>query len=470
MKLRFAALVLALAATALSAAAEPTRRPNVIVIIADDLGVGDVGAYGGPVARTPNIDALAAGGVRLTQGHVTAPVCSPSRVGLLSGRHNARYGFEHNPVGVRTEHLPVTEPTIAHRMKALGYSTGHIGKWHLGWRPELRPDRRGFDSYYGMASGSRYFPADAPGVERIAFPQLEAESAAAFGAIPDAVTMLRNGQPETVTTNLTDRFTDEAVNFVTAHRDRPFFLYLAYNAPHTPLEAEAARLDRFPADLRRDQRILAAMTAALDDGIGRISETLRAQGLERYTLVIFLSDNGCPRYLRGACFDGGLNGGKRHLLQGGVRVPFIVSWPAVLKAGRYDGVASSLDIAATALAAAGAETTPRLDGVDLVPFLTGRRPAAAHPDLYWRATPSRAVRSGDWKLILAETPQGARQTFLFNLRTDPGETRNLAKAQPAIAARLANKLDAWEQGLPAPAFEGRRETVTIAGQSVVQTF
>lgn len=469
MKLRFVALVLALTATAMStAAAEPKRRPNVIVIIADDLGVGDVGAYGGPVARTPNIDALAEGGVRLTQGHVTAPVCSPSRVGLLSGRHNARYGFEHNPIGIRTEHLPVTEPTIAHRMKALGYVTGHIGKWHLGWRPELRPDRRGFDSYYGMASGSRFFPADMAGVERIAFPTLSDPDAGATTA--GVITMTRNGQPETVTSNLTDRFTDEAVGFITAHRDRPFFLYLAYNAPHTPLEAEAARLDRFPAELRRDQRILAAMTAALDDGVGRITETLRAQGLERDTLVIFLSDNGCPRYLQGACFDGGLNGGKRHLLQGGLRVPFIVNWPGVLKAGRYDGVASSLDIAATALAAAGAETTPRLDGVDLVPFLTGRRPAAAHPDLYWRATPSRAVRSGDWKLIQAETPQGARQTFLFNLRTDPGETRNLARAQPAIAARLANKLAAWEQGLPAPAFEGRREAVTIAGQSVVQTF
>ncbi|MFN9927338.1 MAG: sulfatase-like hydrolase/transferase, partial [Phenylobacterium sp.] len=441
MGFRITALCLALATAAAAAlpagAAQPARKPNVIIILADDLGTGDVGAYGGQVARTPNIDALAAGGVRLTQGHVTAPICSPSRVALLSGRHNARYGFEHNPVGVRTEHLPVTEPTIAHRMKALGYITGLVGKWHLGWRPELRPDRRGFDSYYGMASGSRYYPGDAPGVERMAFPQLEAESAAAFGEIPRDITMFRNGRPEPVTSSLTDKFTDEAIGFITAHKDRPFFLYLAYNAPHTPLEADADRLARFPADLRRDQRILAAMTAALDDGVGRISETLRTQGLDRDTLVIFLSDNGCPRYLRGACFDGGLNGGKRHLLQGGVRVPFIISWPGVLAPGSYDGVASSLDIAPTALAAAGAEATPRLDGVDLVPFLTGRRPAAAHPDLYWRATPSRAVRSGDWKLIQAETPQGARQTFLFNLRTDPGETRNLAKAQPAIAARLA---------------------------------
>jgi arylsulfatase A-like enzyme len=466
MKPRFVLLLVALVASAFTAsAAEPKRRPNVIVIIADDLGVGDVGAYGGPVARTPNIDALAAAGVRLTQGHVTAPICSPSRVALLSGRHNARYGFEHNPVGVRTEHLPVTEPTIAHRMKALGYATGHIGKWHLGWRPELRPDRRGFDSSYGMASGSGYFPADTPGVERISITGQEAE-----GGGGGAITMLRNGAPETVTSSLTDKFTDEAVSFIDAHRDRPFFLYLAYNAPHTPLEADAERLARFPSDLRRDQRILAAMTAALDDGIGRISETLRAQGLERDTLVIFLSDNGCPRYLRGACFDGGLNGGKRHLLQGGVRVPFIVSWPGMLKPGPYDGVVSSLDIAPTALAAAGSEAAPRLDGVDLMPFLTGRRGPSAHPDLMWRTSPSRAIRSGDWKLIQAETPEGARRTFLFNLKSDPGETRDLAKAQPAIAARLARKLEAWEKTLPAPAFEGRRETVTIAGQSVVQTF
>lgn len=490
-----------------STAAEPaeSRPPNVVLIVVDDLGYADLTLHGGGIAEgrvpTPNIDRIAREGVSFDTAYSGNATCAPSRAAIMTGRYATRFGFEFTPTPQafmklvmqsgapgkesrapiyhadreakqpRYEDmgLPTSEITIARLLKSRGYYSAHIGKWHLGDSPQFRSYAHGFDeSLSHLHAASMYLPTDDPRIVN-AIPKINPVDRFLWAAEPWGV-RFNDGEVFKPDRYMTDYLTDHALRVIERNRHRPFFLYLAYNAPHTPLEAEAARLDRFPAELRRDQRILAAMTAALDDGVGRITETLRAQGLERDTLVIFLSDNGCPRYLQGACFDGGLNGGKRHLLQGGLRVPFIVNWPGVLKAGRYDGVASSLDIAATALAAAGAETTPRLDGVDLVPFLTGRRPAAAHPDLYWRASPSRAVRSGDWKLIQAETPRGARQTFLFNLRTDPGETRNLARAQPAIAARLANKLAAWEQGLPAPAFEGRRETVTIAGQSVVQTF
>jgi arylsulfatase A-like enzyme len=251
--------------------------------------------------------------------------------------------------------------------------------------------------------------------------------------------VFRNGQPAPVDGNLTDAFTEEALQFIERNRAEPFFLYLAYNAPHTPLQAEPSRLERFPATLTRDQRILNAMVAAMDDGVGRISARLRELGIDRNTLVVFVSDNGCPIYLGGACSNAGYAGGKRHLLEGGIRVPFIVRHPAALAPGTYARPVSTLDIAATAVAAAGADDAG-LDGVDLRPFLAGRR-GDPHRTLFWRLEPGLAVRSGDWKLIKAPRADGkAQETFLFNLAADPQERRNLAAAQPAVVVATGARL------------------------------
>ena len=460
------AMVLGMASTA--ASAKTTRPPNVILVVADDLGVGDVGVYGGKVARTPNIDALAAGGVRLTDGHVAAPVCSPSRVALLSGRYQERYGYEFNPMRPGVETLPLDQKTLADRMSERGYITGRSGKWPLGWRPEQRPDKRGCGSYFGLASGNRYFPTDFPGVERISITGDDAENPASGDARPKVV---RDGQTVEINGNLTDAFTDEALAFIDRNRAKPFFLYLAYNAPHTPLEADAERFARFDSSIPRDQRVLAAMVATLDDGIGRISAHLKTRGLERDTLVIFISDNGCPLYLKGACNNAELLGGKRDLLQGGLRVPFILSWPGVLKPGLFKEPASTLDIAPTVLAAAGAPPTKDLEGVDLKPYLGGKKAGSPHDYIFWRASPSAAVRSGPWKLIRAKRADGAGfETFLFKVGDSQTETKDLAAANPSVVARLSKALDAWTATLPEPRFQGRQWTTDIAGKPMIQTF
>jgi arylsulfatase A-like enzyme len=429
------------------------------------LGTGDVAAYGGKIAKTPNIDALAASGARLTDAHVTAPVCSPSRVAILSGKYQERFGYEFNPIAAKVIPLPLDQQTLADRLKAQGYVTQQIGKWHLGWKPELRPDKRGFDGYFGMASGSGYFPTGFPGVERVA----------RFAASEDGgnglAEILRNGEPVDIKKNLTDAFSDEAVAFIDKNRTKPFFLYLAYNAPHTPLEIDQERFKRFPASTPFEQRVLAGMVASVDDGIGRIRAELERRGLSKSTVIFLISDNGCPLYLGGACFNADLQGGKRHLLEGGVRTPFIVSWPGLVKPGVFDGLASTLDITPTALTAAGAPLPPGLDGVDLMPFLSRARTGDPHDMLFWRSTPSLAVRSGQWKLIRAQHPDGPEmETFLFDVRARRGEAPNVAADHPDIVKRLLEAGEAWSKELPPASFAGRRETIEIDGRRVVQTF
>jgi len=462
------ALTCGLALASGSTNAKTGRPPNVILIVADDLGVGDVGVYGGKIAKTPNIDALAAGGVRLTDGHVAAPVCSPSRMALLSGRYQERYGYEFNPVRGPTETLPLDQKTLADRMTQQGYVTGLIGKWHLGWRPEQRPDKRGFGSYFGMASGNRYFPADYPGVERISITGDEAENPASGDAKPKVV---RDGQTVEIEGNLTDAFTDEALAFIDRNRAKPFFLYLAYNAPHTPLEADAERFRRFDPSIPRDQRVLAAMVATLDDGVGRIAAHLKSRGLDHDTLVIFISDNGCPLYLKGACNNAELLGGKRDLLEGGLRVPFIFSWPGTLKPGVFRESAITLDIAPTVLAAAGATPAKELEGVDLAPYLKGKSRGSPHDYIFWRASPSTAVRSGPWKLIRAQRADGAGfETFLFKVGDNPTEAKDQSIQHPEVVERLSRALNTWTATLPEPRFQGRQWTTEIAGKKMIQTF
>jgi arylsulfatase B len=366
--------------------ADSQRRPNIVLILADDLGYGELGCQGNAEIPTPHIDSIAAGGVRFTAGYVTGPNCSPSRAGLLAGRYGTRFGHEFNPIGAQNENpafgLPLAETTLAEVLRDAGYATGAIGKWHLGGAAPYHPQRRGFDSFFGfLHEGHYYVPAPWPGVatmlRRRTLPG-GGQGRRTFGDVTYSTHMhgfeppydannpiLRDGQPSAEAAYLTDAFTREALSFIDRRREEPFFLYVAYNAVHSPLQGADAYLKEFASIDDIQRRIFAAMLGNLDDGVGQILAKLRAAGLEDDTLVFFLSDNGGPtRELTSS--NKPLRGEKGSVYEGGVRVPFMVRWPGRLPAGStYEQPVSSTDIFATAAAVAGA-TPPQgrtLDGV-----------------------------------------------------------------------------------------------------------
>lgn len=464
------------------------RRPNVIVILADDLGYGDMSTYGGPIP-TPNIDALAASGVRFTSGYVPAAVCAPSRAALLSGRQQTRFGFEFNPVG-RDEltGLPLGETTLAQVMKAAGYATGMVGKWHIGQAAGFHPLDRGFDSYFGVLGGATEYiarPADGDLVATIPGDNLTTRT---------RFPVSRGRQVVDEPRYLTEAFTDEARAFIRTRKDEPFFLYLAYNTPHTPLQATKKYADRFPNITSPYRRTFAAMVSSLDDGVGAVMAELRAQGLERDTVVIFLSDNGCAGYIRGGCTNRPLEGSKGMPWEGGIRVPFIIAAPGRIPGGIVDDrPISSLDIMPTAARFAGTKPAARAEGVDLVPLLTGAKRGPAHPALFWRMGPNHAVREGRWKLLVvnrSDTVQNPDQVYgnpipdgvpatigplgqwvlLFDLEADPGETRDVAALHPDVVRRLSARFSAWDQLNVAPIFTSRRQFRTEIGGRRVQLF
>jgi len=462
------ALILASLGASVSSFAAP---PNLIVIFTDDLGWADLGCQGvRDDVKTPHLDALAASGVRCTSGYVTAPQCSPSRAGLLTGRYQQRFGLEE----IADTPMPVAELTIAERLKPAGYVSGMVGKWHLdaspssvawikrnpksvvrtpGQRLRIReparlafsPAGQGFDDFY-MNSRER--------------------SWANFRA--DGTSLKPEGEWITETTG--DRLDDEtagALAFLERNHPKPFFLYLAYSGPHTPLAATPERLARFPGDMPERRRTALAMIATMDDGVGRIMDALRRHELEDKTLIVFTSDNGAPlkmtmpdapmtsgpdgKQIETGGWDGSHNapqlGEKGMLTEGGIREPVIWSWKGVLTAGQvYDHPVSSLDIAATMLSAAGIEDHSDLDGVNVLPHLRGEIDTPPHDALYWRFWKQAAVRSGDWKLIHL----GDGTDFLFDLtQLDPEET-NLAARHPEKVIELRTKLDAWTQQLRPP--------------------
>ncbi len=421
----------------LLATVSAVERPNIILILADDLGYGDVGFQGSSQIPTPNLDRLAASGVVCTQAYVSAPVCSPSRAGLLTGRNQVEFGFDNHldrtQPGFDGEGagLPEGERTIADRLRAAGYVTGLVGKWHLGSRPQFHPLRRGFDEFWGFLGGGRgYFSvAKGAGTE----PGLES-----------------NLGPVAPVTYLTDDITDQAIGFIERHRARPFFLYAAYNAPHSPMHARAEDLARFAFIADVNRRTYCAMVARLDHAIGRLMDTLQQTGLTDKTLVVFLSDNGGPLDQNGS-LNAPLNGQKGILLEGGMRVPFVLSWPGQLPAGTvYELPVSALDLAPTFLNAA---TAPReqlvgLSGVDLRLRLTGADPSAPHDALTWRFTVSAAIRMGDWKLV--RLPD--RLPLLFNLRDDVSEQRNVALENLDRTKAMLARLGDWDVRLPHPVF------------------
>lgn len=461
-----AAVLLLALATACGDASKPAtpRARNAIVILADDLGVADVSAYFPDRIPTPNIDRIARGGVRFDAGYATAAMCSPSRAGLLTGRYQNRFGFEYNAgsderVEAEGLGLDTGERTIADLLRGAGLHTGLIGKWHQGSQPQFEPTARGFDEFFGFFAGAtNYIEPDVPGV--INGESIERRDGASFWK-----QILRDPGRQVVNNAdkyLTEEFTREALEYLDRNRDRPFFLYLAYNAPHQPLQTTQKYYDRFPDIADERMRIYAAMVSALDDGVGAILDRLDALGLADDTVVMFLSDNGCAAYA-GVC-DCSLRGGKLTLLEGGTRIPYLMRWPRGLPAGvTFDRKVSSLDVLPTVLSALGVPVPaePRHDGVDLAPFVRGTKDGAPHEILFWRSLPLLAVHQGPWKLW--ESRDGAF-SHLYDLSSDPGEQNDLAQSRADKAEELRGAFDAWSADLPGAAWDPRNIVINACGE------
>ncbi len=410
-------------------------RPNVLFIVGDDMGYADVGFHKCPDIPTPNIDALAASGMNFTNGYVTGPYCSPTRAALMTGRYQQRFGHEFNPNG--KDGMPVSETTIADRLRSAGYATGIVGKWHLGAPPEMRPMKRGFDEFFGFLGGAHsYF---------------------------DRTGILRGDEQVKELDYTTDAFGREAISFIERHKSQPWFLYLAFNAVHTPLNATDDRLAKFTSVVDKKRRTYDAMMLAMDENIGRVRKYLVDAGIEKNTFVIFISDNGGPTMpgtTVNASRNDPLRGSKRTTLEGGIHVPFVVSWAGHVKPGVYDQPALQIDLTATALNLAGVDIKPewKLDGVDLMPYLTGEKSGAPHDALYWRFGQQMAIRVGDFKLVrydsavdgAAGKKKPVTEAKLYNLTADLGESKDLAASMPDKVKELQTKWDAWNATLVRP--------------------
>ena len=425
------ALIFALyAAGCFGQSAVVAAKPNILIIVGNGMGYADIGVHACKDIPTPAIDALAASGVRFTSGYVSGPYCSPTRAGLQTGRYQTRFGHEVNPAGA-SGGLPLTETTLANHLKTAGYATGAVGKWHLGSQEAMHPLKRGYDEFFGFLGGAHsYF---------------------------NAAGVMRGTEQVKELDYTTDAFGREAVAFIERHKSQPWFLYLAFNAVHTPMDATDDRLAEFPHITDKRRRTYDAMMLAMDEVIGRVQKKLTEAGLEQNTLVTFISDNGGP-IMPSTTINGSQNtplrGGKRTTLEGGIRVPFIVSWPGHIKPGLYEQPVIQLDLHATALAVAGVDPRPewKLEGVNLLPFLSGKSPGVPHDALYWRFGQQMAIRAQDFKLVrydlnadtlTGQRNQGVTAPKLYNLRADIGETKDLASAMPEKLKELQTKWDAW---------------------------
>lgn len=432
-------------------AAPPNAKPNILVIVADDLGYGDIGVHGGKEVPTPHIDALAASGVRCTQGYVSAPYCSPSRAGFLTGRYQTRFGHEFNPhVGDEAQlGLPLDQRTIADRLRSAGYATGLVGKWHQGFSPAHHPQSRGFDDYFGFLVGGHNF-------------LLHKDAEAKFGSAHSHDLIYRGREVQKLDGYTTDLFTDEAVAFMDRHAAQPWFLYLSYNAVHTPLEILEKYGRRVPATVTDPaRRGYLSLLIGLDDGIGRVMQHLRETGRDKDTLVVFFGDNGGSGRKPFLAYNTGVNtplrGDKGQTLEGGIRVPFFVSWPGHVPAGKtYDQPVVALDILPTACAVAGIKPEGNLDGVNLLPYLTGETTTAPHKELYWRFGPQKAVRQGNWKLVDWRDFDARKESGwqLYDLANDPAEQHDLAAANPARVKELSQLWQQWDAQNTAPRWHG----------------
>lgn len=458
------------------------RPPNIVIILADDLGSNDVttrgGGYAAQGAPTPHIDSIARDGVRFDQGYAGAAVCTVSRAALLTGRYPWRFGLEFTPIpgamgrvvgklyadadplhppivdprkaaqvkDFNDLGLPASEQTLAELLKPRGYHSIHIGKWHLGSTPQMRPNNQGFDESLFMESGL-YLPENDPNV---------VNSKQDFDPIDQFLwpnmrfaTSYNGGKWFEPARYLTDYYTDEAVTAIKRNKNRPFFLYLAHWGVHTPLQASKADYDSLPSIADHRRRVYAAMVKSVDRSVGRVLQTLREQGLEENTIVIFTSDNGAPGYIGLPEVNKPYRGWKLTQFEGGLRVPYVAKWPGRIVAGtQYQAPVSNIDILPTLVAGAGASlpTDRVIDGVNLLPFLGKDARPQPPRALFWRDGPLRTVQEGGWKLIVSERP---KKDWLFNLNDDPTEKINLAATQSGKLAQLKALLQAHHAGMPA---------------------
>ncbi|MEM8944448.1 MAG: sulfatase-like hydrolase/transferase [Planctomycetota bacterium] len=442
----------------LAAACESTAvevRPNLLVILLDDLGYADVGFNGCADIATPNIDKIARQGVRCTNGYVTYSVCGPSRAALITGRYQDRFGCCRNPTvdpTVENNGVPVSERNIAELLKPAGYTSMTVGKWHLGTHPELRPLERGFDGFFGFLSGGHNYYSE----------QLTLQDLSEVRHQWDwyRTKLLHNTKRIDTNGYLTDLLSDAGVDFVDRNFERPFFLYMSYNAPHTPLQATKEYLDRCSHIQDERRRKYAAMITAVDDGVGRLLDKLAEHELDERTIVFFLSDNGGAT--NNTANNEPLRGHKGDPFEGGVRVPFAVRWAGTLPAGvDYDKPVSALDIAATICGQADVSVPPDkpLDGVDLTPFLTGVNTSAPHQELLWRWYDKDrfAARIGGQKLILMNSKRDQRDydsSMLFDLGEDVTEAVNVIGDHKSLAAKARSRLEQWNSELTGPLAPG----------------
>ncbi|MCA9091546.1 MAG: sulfatase-like hydrolase/transferase [Planctomycetaceae bacterium] len=408
----------------LHAADRPHRQPNILYLLADDLGYADAGFQGCSDVPTPNLDSIAKNGLRFTSGYVTAPVCSPSRAGLLTGRYQTRFGHEFNhPLADRApEGLPVDEKTMGDWLKAAGYTTAHIGKWHVGnpKLPQFTPTSRGFDDDVIMPGQNKLPP----------------------------LLVFRNGKREAANDPYVDlAMGREAATYIDSHQSAPWFLYVAYLTPHVPLQTPPGSEEPFAGIASEKRRKNAAMISLLDQSVGRILDALRESGQEDRTLIIFHSDNGAP--FGSGSYNTPFRGYKSTLREGGIREPFAMQWKGTLPAGLVvDVPVISLDMLPTALAAANVKVPAdaQLDGVNLLPFLTGSSDTPPERELYWRYGEQYAIRQGDWKLVrtMEQVTRPPVLTFgLYNLSQDASEEHDLSAEHPDKVEALQSLWEKW---------------------------
>ena len=423
--------LLALAILALTVgptSAAENRKPNIIVFLADDVGWGEFGFQSNPQIPTPNIDSIAKNGTRFTNGYIAATYCSPCRAGLMTGRYPTRFGHEFNGGGGNGKGgaakfgLPVKEKTIADRLRALGYATAAVGKWHLGNGPEYIATARGFDEFYGTVANTPYF--NPPHfIDTRKSPDVYAVKDEAFYT--------------------TDAYGERAVDWVGKQKDKPYFLYLPFNAQHAPLQATKKYLDRFPKITDEKRHTFAGTMSAIDDAVGRVLAKVRERGEEENTLIFFFSDNGGPTK-QTTSSNGPLRGFKAQTSEGGTRIPYCVQWKGKIPAGMvYDYPVQNLDILPTAVVAAGGSIDPawKLDGVDLMPYLTGKNTGRPHEMLYWRFGPQWAIRKGVWKLVVSRFDDNKPR--LINLAEDIAEANDLTAKYPDKLKELEADWKKW---------------------------
>ena len=414
-------------------------KPNVVILFADDAGYADFGfqesARPDMARLTPHIDSIADSGARFTQAYVTGAVCSPSRAGMMTGRYQERFGHETNLPPNTQSGLPLTETFGVKRLQKIGYKTGLIGKWHLGYPEAFHPNQRGYGYFYGLLQGSRsYYPYEKPSKDRV---------------------IRHNNTPTPEYGYITDRLGDAACDFIQANKDEPFYLFVSFTAPHGPLEPrnggyDAERIKHIDHEHRRNY---AGLIAAMDDNVGKILATIANNDLADNTMVIFTNDNGGPGG-KDSTSNYPLKGHKGSLLEGGIRVPWAMSWPGVISPGTViDELTITMDILPTVIEAAGASVDSewRLDGRSLLPLLKNPEGVREDRTLYWRRSGIEgpiALREGNWKLLSRNSDD--KKPELYNLAKDVGEKNNIAEQNPKVLKRLMKKLDAWESELVTP--------------------